>query len=49
VRAKRPARVPVVLTGEVRALLAYMQEEDYVFITLEQLLLDFERDVNEWS
>ena len=24
------------------------QEEEYVFTTLEQLLADFERDVNEW-
>ena len=24
-------------------------EDDYVFTTLEQLLADFERDVNEWS
>ena len=24
-------------------------EEDYHFTTLEQLLADFERDVNEWS
>lgn len=25
------------------------REEDYDFITLEQLLADFERDVNEWG
>ena len=25
------------------------QEEGYLFTTLEQLLADFERDVNEWS
>ncbi len=25
------------------------QEEDYLFTTLERLLADFERDVNEWS
>ena len=25
------------------------REEDYNFTTLEQLLLDFERDVTEWS
>lgn len=25
------------------------REEDYIFTTLEQLLADFERDVNEWS
>jgi len=24
-------------------------EEDYVFTTVEQLLADFESDVNEWS
>ena len=24
-------------------------EEDYLFTTLDQLLADFERDVNEWS
>lgn len=25
------------------------REEDYNFISLEQLLADFERDVNEWG
>ncbi len=25
------------------------REDDYVFTTVEQLLADFERDVNEWS
>lgn len=25
------------------------REHDYVFTTVEQLLADFERDVNEWS
>lgn len=25
------------------------QEENYLFTTLEQLLADFERDVNDWS
>ena len=25
------------------------RQEDYIFTTLEQLLADFERDVNEWS
>ena len=25
------------------------REEDYVFTTVEQLLADFESDVNEWS
>ena len=25
------------------------REEEYVFTTLDQLLADFERDVNEWS
>jgi Family of unknown function (DUF6516) len=25
------------------------REEDYLFTTLEQLLADFERDINDWS